>query len=200
MTNQMSRLCEDPVSVPTAAPGTFSDSQEVHADEVAIARTRSPKRRALGSSVSELETSGEAAVESPPAAHFVLTRDQWEDVQARLAELERVRGLGDADRRLTLEEVAASIRHSVATIRTWIHRHFHALYLEDLLRKDVTGHWYSTPRLVRQWQDKVVELQRQGVRFGIRAGRAHHPARNERTRPAATERVQGGVGPSARQS
>lgn len=97
----MTKLCEDPVYVPTAAPGTFSNHagglagglellplpelsnaastresarfqdtrQEVRADEVAAALSRSfGTRRALGSSVSEIEISGEAAVESPAAA------------------------------------------------------------------------------------------------------------------------------------
>jgi hypothetical protein len=92
------------------------------------------------------------------------------DLTARVAELERVRGVGDADRVLSLEEVAARIGRSPETIkRHWLRsfasQRMHRIEL--LLFRDVSGRWVSTPRKVQQWTDAIAS----GALSSLRGGR-----------------------------
>ncbi len=76
------------------------------------------------------------------------------DLARRVAELERIALVGGADREIGLDEVASSIRRSVATLRRWLRspseRARHRLDL--LVRRDSSGRWVSTPRMVAAWR------------------------------------------------
>jgi len=93
-----------------------------------------------------------------PAADLLT---QVMELRARVAELERVQMCGDADRPMRLAELAKRIGpgKSVATLRGWIKRPAsrRKYRLEMLLRRDPTGHWYSTPRLLAAWSNALAK-------------------------------------------
>jgi hypothetical protein len=77
-----------------------------------------------------------------------------ERLNARLDAFE-VRGPSlDLDRVLTVSETARAIGKSPTTLRHWLHdaRLFERHQLAALVRKDPTGHWISSPRLVARWR------------------------------------------------
>ena len=76
-------------------------------------------------------------------------------LEARVAELERVHAVGDADRPLDFAEtVRCATTRSPATVRKWWSRPKtrEAYRLDLLFTKDATGHLVSTPRRVSAWQ------------------------------------------------
>jgi len=91
------------------------------------------------------------------------------ELRERVSELERLNLSGGADRPICLKELAGRIGNgkSVASLRGWMKRPAtrKRLRLELLLRKDPTGHWYSTPRLLARWQDA---LRHDAIRSSLR--------------------------------
>jgi hypothetical protein len=90
-------------------------------------------------------------------------RDDVRRLAARIDAFE-VRGAPsvDLDRVLSLRETAAAIGKSVVTLRHWVGDAvaFDRYHLGVLLKKDPTGHWTSSPRLIAQWRRVALrELQ-----------------------------------------
>lgn len=87
----------------------------------------------------------------------------------RVAQLEREVRAGGLDRKVTLEEIAARLRHAPSTIRAWAKdpERVQQYRLDVLLVPSPlpNGELYSTPRLLAQWED-AVRLQWQRVLFG----------------------------------
>jgi hypothetical protein len=78
-------------------------------------------------------------------------------VEARQEATERALAQGmapDLDRVLSLKETAAAIGKASTTLRHWLGNAslFDRHQLGALLRKDPTGHWVSSPRLVARWK------------------------------------------------
>jgi hypothetical protein len=63
----------------------------------------------------------------------------------------------DLDRVLSAAQTAVAIGKAPSTLRHWLcdaHR-FDRYQLAVLMRKDVTGRWVSSPRLVAKWKQVV---------------------------------------------
>lgn len=77
-----------------------------------------------------------------------------EALAARVAELERIALVGSADRPLGLAEVAPAIRRSTPTVRRWLRssKERGRRRLDLLVRRDVSGRWISTPRMIAAWR------------------------------------------------
>jgi len=84
-------------------------------------------------------------------------------LSARVDDFERRQSAErDIDRVLSLKETAAAIGKRPSTIRHWIAdaQLFDRHHLAALLRKDSSGHWTSSPRLVARWRQVALrELQ-----------------------------------------
>lgn len=87
-------------------------------------------------------------------------------LEARLAELERVHAVGDADRTILFPEVCDSIRRADSTVRRWLAspalRKKYAL--ETLFVRDVSGRLTSTPRKLVAWRRAMAAQWGQGAR------------------------------------
>ncbi len=94
------------------------------------------------------------------------------ELQARVAELERVRGVGDADRPIGLREVAGRINRSPETLRGWLKRPAarRKWMLEALLLRDLAGRYYSTPRRIDIWRQTLVSAYLNSRRLRLADG------------------------------
>ncbi len=99
------------------------------------------------------EATGGPLPSSGPALERIVA-----DLEARVAELERIRGVGDADRPIGLREVAGRINRSPETLRGWMKRPEtrRKWRLEMLFLKDLAGRYYSTPRRIDIWRREIV--------------------------------------------
>lgn len=75
-------------------------------------------------------------------------------LSARVDDFERRQGFADLDRVLNLSETATAIGKRPSTLRHWLADAvlFDRHQLGALVRKDSTGHWVSSPRLVGRWR------------------------------------------------
>lgn len=110
----------------------------------------------------------------------------WEaiaDLRRRFAEMERIWAIGDEDRQVGLEDFAAAINRSPATIRAWwrdpvLRRRWH---LEEVIRRDGARRLVTTPRAITRWRYATAE-------------RLRHPTREvmPSRRPSPRSRASGG--------
>lgn len=82
-------------------------------------------------------------------------RSEVRRLSARVEDFERRQSAErDLDKVLNLKETAAAIGRSASTVRHWISNAelFDRHQLAVLLRKDDSGRWTSSPRLVAKWR------------------------------------------------
>lgn len=82
--------------------------------------------------------------------------DEVSALRRRVEELERAVLLGGGDRRLTVDEFAARIRRSPATVRRWLgtYEGRHRMRLEGVFVCEA-GRLYTTEERFRRWSDLI---------------------------------------------
>ncbi|MDD5305513.1 MAG: hypothetical protein PHS14_20625 [Elusimicrobia bacterium] len=104
-----------------------------------------------------------AASSPPPAVKSAFRADRLLVLEARVLALEtalralRAAAPADLDRTLNVKETAVSIGKAGSTLAHWLRdaQLFDRYQLAALVRRDVTGHWVSSPRLVARWKAVV---------------------------------------------
>jgi DNA-binding IclR family transcriptional regulator len=87
---------------------------------------------------------------------------RFRSMERRLEELETIRGAGDADRTLTLAEVATRLRRKPSTLHRWLKDHeLGARFCVGLLLRKPGGRWESTPRMLAIWQTSMAARVRE---------------------------------------
>lgn len=78
----------------------------------------------------------------------------FEALAARVQELERIALCGDADRIIGFDEAAAQINRAASTVRRWLRSPAERARrrLDLLFRRDSSGRWISTPRMIAAWR------------------------------------------------